>query len=109
MGVVYQTPTVAPEPLIDWKSIRGSVHQNISYLINERTGGCARAHPPGVAPEAGDEPLGSSSVFTLERNYTVFRLPRTLPGNKGGGWSSNPALDGPEDLTPGELITGLFE
>jgi hypothetical protein len=35
------------------------------------SGGCARAHPPGVAPEASEEWFDSSEVLTLFRDASV--------------------------------------
>jgi hypothetical protein len=35
------------------------------------SGGCARAHPPGVAPEASEEWFDSSEVLILFRDASV--------------------------------------
>jgi hypothetical protein len=35
------------------------------FLVMFHSGGCARAHPPGVAPEASEEWFDSSEVLIL--------------------------------------------
>jgi hypothetical protein len=47
---------------------------NWSHSIIALSGGCAQAHPPGVAPEASVECLDSSEVFcTFYRGMLLYR------------------------------------
>jgi hypothetical protein len=47
------------------------------FLVAFHSGGCARAHPPGVAPEASEEWFDSSEVlvpFVTPRPVWLFPL-----------------------------------
>jgi hypothetical protein len=61
--------TVAPEPQRECgHSLGGSAgfsQGDRPFSVIFRSGGCTRAHPPGVAPEASEEWFDSSEVLIL--------------------------------------------
>jgi hypothetical protein len=64
---ILLVPTVAPEPLGEYVITLSEAYQlmNWSRSVVVFSGGGARAHPPGVAPEASVECLDSSEVFYM--------------------------------------------
>jgi hypothetical protein len=61
---LFRYPTVAPEPLGECgHSCKGSVSHELESWRHSFSGGCVRAHPLGVAPEASVECFDTSEVF----------------------------------------------
>jgi hypothetical protein len=63
-------PDSSPEPRREcWYSLGGFCHTFLQgdrpFSVAFRSSGCARAHPPGVAPEASEEWFDSSEVLAL--------------------------------------------
>jgi hypothetical protein len=49
--------------VLAWRLCRTFLQGDRSFSVAFRSGGCARAHPPGVAPEASEEWFDSSEVL----------------------------------------------
>jgi hypothetical protein len=92
MGVgtpVLLVPTVAPEPLGECVITLPEVCLNWSHSVVIFSGGGARAHPPGVAPEASVE-YGDSSEVLFAFDWGTFRCgqapePRAREVDQGPG------------------------
>jgi hypothetical protein len=86
---VLLVPTVAPEPLGECVITLPEVGQNWSRGVVIFSGGGARAHPPGVAPEASVE-YGDSSEVLFAFDWGTFRCgqapePRAREVDQGPG------------------------
>jgi hypothetical protein len=79
---LFRHSTVAPKPLCECgHSCRGSVSHELESQRRSSSGGCVRAHPLGVAPEASVECFDSSEVFSaLYRGVLPCLSPRGVLG-----------------------------
>jgi hypothetical protein len=51
--------------VLAWRLLSHFLQGDRPFSVAFRSGGCARAHPPGVAPEASEEWFDSSEVLAL--------------------------------------------
>jgi hypothetical protein len=61
--------------VIAWRLCRTFLQGDRRFSVAFRSGGCARAHPPGVAPEASEEWFDSFEVlmpFVMLRPVWLF-------------------------------------
>jgi hypothetical protein len=58
--------------VLAWRLCRTFLQGDRPFSVTFYPGGCARAHPPGVAPEASEEWFYSSEVLML------FAMPRPV-------------------------------
>jgi hypothetical protein len=61
--------------VLAWRLCRTFLQGDRPFSVTFCSGGCARAHPPGVAPEASEEWLDSSEVlmpFVTPRSVWLF-------------------------------------
>jgi hypothetical protein len=61
--------------LLAWRLCRTFLQGDRPFSVIFYSGGCARAHPPGVAPEASEEWFDSSDVlvpFVMPRPVWLF-------------------------------------
>jgi hypothetical protein len=61
--------------VLAWRLCRTFLQGDRPFSVAFRSGGCARAHPPGVAPEASEEWFDSSEVlvsFVTPRPVWLF-------------------------------------
>jgi hypothetical protein len=61
--------------VLAWRLCRTFLQGDRPFSVAFRSGGCARAHPPGVAPEASEEWFDSSEVlarFVMLRPVWLF-------------------------------------
>jgi hypothetical protein len=61
--------------VLAWRLCRTFLQGERSFLVTFCSGACARAHPPGVSPEALEECFDSSEVlmpFVMPRSVWLF-------------------------------------
>jgi hypothetical protein len=61
--------------VLAWRLCRTVLQGDRPFLVTFCSGGCARAHPPGVAPKASEEWFDSSKVlmfFVMPRLVWLF-------------------------------------
>jgi hypothetical protein len=61
--------------VLAWRLCRTFLQGDRPFSVTFCSGGCARAHPPGVAPEASEEWFDSSEVlvpFVMPRPVWLF-------------------------------------
>jgi hypothetical protein len=61
--------------VLAWRFCRTFLQGDRPFSVTFCSGGCARAHPPGVAPEASEEGFDSSEVlmpFVVPRSVWLF-------------------------------------
>jgi hypothetical protein len=70
--------------VLAWRLCRTFLQRDRPFLVTFCSGGCARAHPPGVAPEASEEWFDSFEVlmpFVMPRPVWLFPHANwSLPG-----------------------------
>jgi hypothetical protein len=59
------TPPLGDFQVLAWRLCRIFLRGDRPFSVILCFGGCAQAHPPGVAPEASEEWFDSSEVLTL--------------------------------------------
>jgi hypothetical protein len=76
-GTLITVPDSSPRAskgvlVLAWRLCRTSLRGDQPFSVILCSGECARAHPPGVAPEASEEWFDSSEVLML------FVMPRPV-------------------------------
>jgi hypothetical protein len=65
--------------VITWRLCRTFLQGDQPFSVTFCSGGCARAHPPGVAPEASEEWFDSSEVLMLfAMPWSVWLFPHAI-------------------------------
>jgi hypothetical protein len=93
--------------VLTWRLCRTFLQGDRPFSVTLCSGGCARAHPPGVAPEASEEWFDSSDVlmpFVMPWPVWFMRPDRSL-----GAWSSSEFLGWFVDAVNGLAVAGFCE
>jgi hypothetical protein len=67
-----------------WRLLSHFLQGDQPFSVAFCSGGCARAHPPGVAPEASEEWFDSSEVLMPSCELVVARVHGRVPSSRAG-------------------------
>ena len=97
--------------VLTWRICRTFLRGDRPFSVTLCSGGCARAHPPGVAPEASEEWFDSSEVLILFFLRCLGRPCCSLmwPGRSPGAWSGSESLGWFVDAVNSLAVAGLRE